>query len=940
MAAMGPSPFAHLLRHYRRRNGLTQEELAERAGLSSSAVSQLERGLTQTPHKDTIQLLITALALSADDAAVLAQAARHLRVIPGDLASTAPAEAPADTPSDVSRAPTSAAALPSAHAASVMPSYRLATPLTPLLGREHDEASAARLLVQERVRLLTLTGPAGVGKTRLALQVAATLREQEGFELALVDLVAAPTAEQAPHVIAQALGVRETGDFSLLEMITTTIGGRRLLLVLDNFEHILPAAPLCAALLGACPQAKALVTSRATLSLRGEYELAVPPLRVPDFADLVDSVDHGDHGDHGEATPLADLERYSAVALFIERVRAVQPDFALHTPAVGRLVASICARLNGLPLAIELAAAQMRHFALSDLAMRLKGAAPLDLLVGGPRDLADHQRTMRSTVAWSYSLLSSDEQRVFRALGVFASGATVDGVQMVADLSKESVARSLLSLVEASLVFRTDQPGAQPVAELSHRLSNQLDDQLGDQLTDQPGEPRYDLLVIVRAFAVEQLREAGELESARHRLTDYVVGLVDQMGPTPTNVQTAPLNQLMREYDNLRMALDWLLARGETSVGLRLGARLRTFWESRGLAAEGAEWLERLLAQAEPPHAPDVSDALVDAWKALVVMRHRQGRFQQAFAAAERVLALARTQNDAAKVGQALHYLANPLAQLGEFDQAETLLRESLSVNRAAGDKTAEMIDLINLGELRSLQSRFEEALACQQEALALSRSLSEREPSLGLILANLGETYLLMDRPAAARDILLDSQRVFDAREERTTLGLYNLGRVCWRLGASNEALGYLERATQLSRRQHDTVALVQELCVVAGVTLDRGDVTFARQALDEASAAQAIVADQRVRWRVVERLASYACCCGAWEVAVRLYAAAERARSRTRDPVDPIERELRARDRAALLHALGPDAVCAAEQVDSALTLPHALELARAVCIESRPE
>jgi predicted ATPase/transcriptional regulator with XRE-family HTH domain len=916
MAAIGPSPFASLVRHYRRRNGLTQEELAERAGLSSSAVSQLERGLTQAPHKDTIQLLITALALSTDDAAVLAQAARRLRAIPGDLASTAPADAPADALSDMSGAPPPAAALPSAHAASVMPSYRLATPLTPLLGREHDEASAAHLLAQERVRLLTLTGPAGVGKTRLALQVAATLREREGFDLTLVDLVAAPSADQAPHAIAQALGVRETGDLSLLDALSAAIGGRRLLLVLDNFEHVLPSAPFCVALLSACPHAKALVTSRAALNIRGEHEFAVPPLRVPDLAEL------GELGDFGEAASLANIERYSAVALFVERARAAQSDFALRTPARGRLVAAICAQLDGLPLAIELAAAQMRHFTLADLATRLQGAAPLNLLVGGPRDLADHQRAMRSTIAWSYGLLSPDEQRVFRALGVFAGGATVEGARVVAGLGEELVAGGLQSLVEASLAFRTDQP------------------------SEQSDETRYDLLVIVRAFAVERLREAGELESARRRLADYVVQLVDQLGPAPTNVQTAPLSRLMREHDDLRAVLDWLLESGELATGLHLAARLRTFWESRGLAAEGAEWLERLLTQvthAEPSHASHAAnelDAQVDAWKALVVMRHRQGRFQQAAEAADRVLALARKQDDAAKIGQALHYLANPLAQLGEFDRAEALLLESLAINRAAGDKTAEMIDYINLGELRSLQSRYEEALASQQEALTLSRSLAEQEPSLGLILANLGETYLLMDRPAAARDFLLESQRVFEAREERTTLGLYNLGRACWRLGSASEALEYLKRATRLSCRQDDMVALVQELCVVAGVTLGRGDLTSARLALDEASIAQARVTDQRVRWRVVERVASYVCRCGAWEVAARLYAAAARARSRTRDPVDPIERELRARDRAAMLHALGPDAVCAAEQTGSALTLPHALKLARAVYIETCPE
>ena len=408
------------------------------------------------------------------------------------------------------------------------------------------------------------------------------------------------------------------------------------------------------------------------------------------------------------------------------------------TPERGRLVAAICARLDGLPLAIELAAAQTRHFTLEDLATRLQGAAPLDLLVGGPRDLADHQRAMRSTVAWSYGLLSSHEQRVFRALGVFAAGATVDAVQIVAGLGEEIVAASLTLLVDASLVHRVDPPG------------------------DQTGETRYDLLVIVRAFAVERLKEAGELEAARRRLADYVVGIVEQLNPTAANVQTAHLNRLLREHDNLRVVLDWLLESGELPIGLRLAARLRAFWETRGLAAEGAEWLERLLSRVESSRTPEELEAQVDAWKVLVVMRHRLGRFHDAAEAAERVLALTREQSDPGKVARALHYLANPLAHLGEFDRAEAMLLEGLAIDRTAEDKTDEMIALINLGDLRVFQGRYDEALAIEEEALAISRALAEQEPSLALILANLGETYIMMDRPVEARRRLLECQQVY----------------------------------------------------------------------------------------------------------------------------------------------------------------------------------
>ena len=894
MAATHPTPpsdFAVLLRRFRLARGLSQEELAARASVSVTSVSYLERGLTRLPHKDTIQLLIAALELTPDEAANLVQAARRARATAVDAAATVPATVPSAR--DEPPAPIE----PGDQPVTTMPSYRLSPPLTTLLGREHEEAGVVHLLTQERVRLVTLTGPAGVGKTRLALQVAATLRDQHGFELTLIDLVAVRAGEDAPQAIARALGVRQLGELTALDAMITAIGERRLLLVLDNFEHVLSAAPLCAALLGACPNAKALVTSRATLNIRGEQEFTVPPLRVPDLRTL---------------PSVTDLEHFGAVALFVERAQAARPDFTLATPERGQLVATICARLDGLPLAIELAAAQVRRLPLREIATRLQGAAPLDLLVGGPRDLADHQRAMRSTVAWSYSLLSPQEQRVFRALGVFAGGATVDGARTVVGMSEETVAVCLSTLVDANLAWRVDGPD------------------------DAPGETRFDLLVIVRAFALERLREAGEREAARRGLSDYIVGLVEQLSPTTVNVQTAELNRLLREHENLRAVLDWVLESDERLVGMRLAARLRAFWEQRGFIAEGAEWLDRLLARAEPPQTGEEREAQIDAWKVLVVMRHRLGQFQAAVEVAERVLALTREQGNPSKVATALHYLANPLGQLGEYDRAEEMLLEGLAINRAEADKTSEMITLINLGELRAFQGRYEEALATEREALALSRSLAEREPSLALILANLGETYILMDRPEEARDTLMASQRVVDAYDQPSTIALYNLGRACWRLGASSEALGYLDRAIALSRQQDDITALVQALCVVAGVALGQGDLRLARRALGEAITAQVRVSDQRVRWRVVERVAAYAARRGAWEIAARLYAAAEQGRPPTLDLVDPAERDLRAGDGAAALHILGSDAYAVNQQVGRSLSLPQALAVARAALVQ----
>ena len=894
-----PTDFAALLRRFRHARGLSQEELAARAGVSVTAVSYLERGLTRLPHKDTVQLLIDALDLAPDEAATLLQAARRARSESQESGSTvSTTTAPATLSHSAATAPVQdaeapATPAPGAQSSQALPSYRLSPPLTPLLGREHEEAAIVHLLTQQRVRLLTLTGPAGVGKTRLALQVADTLRDQHGFELALVDLVAVSTADQVPQAIAAALGVRQAGELSPLDMLKAAVGDRRVLLALDNFEHVLSAAPLCAALLGACPRAKALVTSRAALNIRGEHEFAVPPLRVPDLRGL---------------PPTAELEHFGAVALFVERARAARPDFTLDTPERGRLVTAICARLDGLPLAIELADAQVRRLSLAELATRLQGAAPLDLLVGGPRDLADHQRAVRSTVAWSYGLLTAQEQRVLGALGVFAGGATAEGVQAVAGLPEATVTASLTALVDANLARRVDSPG------------------------DLPGEARYDMLVIVRAFAVERLRQAGELEEARRRLADYIAGLIEPLDPSTTNVQTPQLNRLLREHDNLRASLDWMLESGHLGMGLRLAARLRAFWEQRGLVVEGAEWLQRLLALVAPARTPEDLEAQAEAWKVLVVMRHRLCQFQQATEAAERVLALTREQGDPGKIGRALHYLANPLAHLGEYDRAEEMLFESLALNRAEHDKTSEMITLINLGDLRLFQGRYDEALATEKEALAISRALAEQEPSLALILANMGETYIMMDRPEDALKVLLESQQVLDLYDQPVSLAQYHLGRAYWRLGVSGDAFAHLQWAMRLSREQDDIAGLVQELCVAAGVALDVGDLALARRTLDEAIAAQVRVSDQRVRWRVVERIAAYAARKGAWASSLRLFAAAKQGRPVTRDLVDPAERELREQDCAAAFHAIGEDAGSAAERAGQNLSLAQALEVARA--------
>ncbi|HYM27806.1 MAG TPA: helix-turn-helix domain-containing protein, partial [Steroidobacteraceae bacterium] len=421
----GPD-FAALLRRYRRERRLTQEELAERAGISPAAISLLERGLTRAPQKATLELLVAALGLDAGEVAALEASARQARWPAGgaaEVGGAVGAQATEQTPGE--------AALEG----------NLPIPLTPLLGRERDEEALSALLDDPATRLLTLTGPAGVGKTRLALRLAAWSRDERGQEAVFVDLIPAHEPGRVLAAMAAALSVRASGSLPLRDAVMQALRRRRLLLVLDNFEQVLSAARLVLGVLVACPQVKALVTSRSPLNVRGERCYLVAPLALADPA---------------QRESLDTLRRVPTVALFLDRAAAAQPQLTDVTLEEGRLVADICARLDGLPLAIELAAARVRHTGLRHLRDWLAQPAFLGALADGPRDLADHQRTVRSTIAWSYDLLSAEEQRSFRWLGVFVGGVSADTAAAVLGVTPEAALATLAALADANLLQPVD----------------------------------------------------------------------------------------------------------------------------------------------------------------------------------------------------------------------------------------------------------------------------------------------------------------------------------------------------------------------------------------------------------------------------------------------------------------------------------------------------
>jgi len=867
-----------LLKWRRDAMGLTQKQLAERSGVSVRTIIELEHDKSR-PYHDTVHRLADELALPPRERLQFIAAAHHWDASPPDIL---------------------AASWP----------RTLPVPPTPLLGRDAEVAAVMALLGREDVRLVTLLGTGGVGKTHLAIQVVALLAER------FADVFFVPLAPVKEHhllmaTIARALGVRESGGQPLNESVAAHVGDRPVLLLLDNFEHVAEAAPSIAALLAACPRLKVLATSRRPLRLRGEHRFPVPSLAWPDPRRL---------------PSLSDLKGYAAITLFAQRAQAVAPKFKL-TPATARVIADICARVDGLPLAIELAAARVDVLSPQDLLAQLT-RQPLQVLTDGAVDLPERQQAMRDTLAWSYNVLAPREQALFRRLAVFVGGCTIDAV-------KEACART-----------------GEPNGDIPARLERLVDHSLLRQdlaPVDEATEPRFALLEIVRQYAEEQLVAAGEVELAHDRHRDWYLGLAEQAEPELTGPDQALwLARLEIEHDNLRAALRWTLERGNAAVGLRLAAALWWFWLIHGHLSEGRDWLKRLLENTESgdPERGATGDAREQRASRAKALRgagglaYEQGDYEDARGLYTAALALYQELDDLKGIAALLNNLGVIADTQAHYERATDLYQQSLSLKRELDDRWGMATSLGNLGRLALQQGQFDQAVTLYEESLALSRELGDMG-SVALSLNNLGEVLLLQGEYERAVILLAESVALARKVDDKRGLAfaLLNLGEVTFRQGDYERARPFYEESLRLRRELENAEGIAMSLSGLGDIARAQGnhgraarlyleslsllqtssDTALVVPILEQAAAMIGVACDPALSPDIVASIR-----------ATQLFGAAASLRDVLAAPLPPAAHVAHQRDVDVVRRALGDDVFARAWTEGRALSLEQAIATA----------
>jgi non-specific serine/threonine protein kinase len=742
--------FGPLLRQHRLAAGLTQEALAARAGLGTRSIQHLERGETR-PQRATARRLAVALALSGEQRGTFAALAqpgpRRPAMRTGRGGSTSTHTAVTAPAVDLGERP---------HAA-----HNLPVDLTAFIGREPELAVVKRLL--RSTRLLTLAGSPGVGKTRLALRVAADIVAEYGDGVCLVELAPVAQPVHVPTAVARALAVPEQPGRPARDSLVDALRAKHLLLVLDNCEHLVQAcAALVETLLQTCPALRVLATSRQSLHVGGETTWRVPSMALPPAASVPSD---------------ALLASFDATRLFVERARAALPSFTVsgqNPPAIVRL----CARLDGIPLAIELAAARIAVLGVEQIAARLDDR--LRLLTAGRRTALPRQQTLRATLDWSFGLLSERERIVFRRLAVFAGGWTLEAAEDTCageGIGGEEVEDLLAGLVDQSLVVADDAGDAR----------------------------RYRLLETMREYGWEKLRASGEEVAVRDRHRDWLLALAEEADRRLRGAeQAAWLTRLEREHDNFRAALAWCVGgERDPEAGLRLAGALAWFWRVHGHFSEGRRWLTLVLA----PPAGAASSARPRALNGAGLLTQAQGDDAAATALFEESIRCARALRDASAVAWGLHGLGRVAQGTRDFARATAVLEESLLIFRSRQDTAGCAYSLLHLANVAREHADYARAAALYAETLTAAREVGDTW-LLGWTLAHMANLAFLQGAVRRAAELFGEGLVLLAAI--RATWGIVEC--LCGLAGVAG-AHGQPERAARLC-------GAVQGICALLGTS------------------------------------------------------------------------------------------------------------------------
>lgn len=727
-------PLGELLRDFRTAALLSQEALAERARLSVRTVSDIETGSARTPRLVTVMLLAEALGLDDGDR-------NRLR--------------------DAARKPAARAAV----SAPVAPPRRTVA----LLGRDSDVARVRALLTRDGVRLITLAGPAGVGKTSLALEIASEFSASFELGATVVELASVADPSHVARAVAHGLGLRESAESDAGETVASHFRDRSALLVLDNLEHLTPAAAWIGNLLAQCPRLSVLATSREPLHLRAEHVYPVRP-----------------------------LESKAAIALFVQRAQMLKPDFEL-TEANAAAVETIVDHLEGLPLAIELAAPRLQLLPVKALAARLERRLPL--LGDGASDRPLRQQTMHGAIAWSYDLLSQDEQRVFRRLAVLCAGGSLDFAAAAAgeEESERTILMQLAPLVDKSMVALVE---------------------------DSAGEPRVAMLEMLREFAQERLAESGELDATQRRFAQHLLEFArDAHRELSGSQQGQSLARFEREHANVVATLEWALAADETVFGFELLGEIWRYWWLHGHLIEGIHWIDKFLARRSAgAQVPDARYANVV--RARVVLLSALGSFDEARTSCEEAIGLYRELDNASGLTASLTSLGIILQFCGDHDGAEAAHAEALAIRRERGDDVGAANSLSNLASVAFTRSDFARATALGEESVEIYRRLGH-ESGIAHALMKIGLAASAQSDLDRAEQIFAECLRLQRAVGDLGSLhySLINLGVIAHKRGNYALAMERFHEALDQLETVRNKSSLANLLGAIGSTTAELGD-------------------------------------------------------------------------------------------------------------------